>query len=324
MMDIKLLSTYKFSAEDMKEMEKLGVRALVFDTGEDLTKSDEVENADAIITNHRVLQKELLERCKNLKWIHVPHIGIERLPMQYLKKRNIIVTNARGTAGVPISEHIIFTMLMIARKGRHIIENQIAHKWKGPRGVFNLYGKVTGLLGTGDIATETAKRLKAFGMKTLGMNTTGEPVEYFDEVYTTKNLNEFLSQCDFIVCTLPLTEKTKNLIDKEQFKCMKETAYIINISRAAIFNEAVLYDYLKNHKIAGAALDVLMEEFRLGYLPEESPFWELDNVIITPHMAGGGDLWNYFSSKIIMKNVKCFCENKIDEMINIRDYDKGY
>ena len=148
-------------------------------------------------------------------------------------------------------------MLMIARKGKYVIKNQNDHQWKSPRGVFNLYGKTVGLLGTGDIATETAKRLKAFGMKTLGMNTTGEPVEYFDEVYTTKNLNEFLSQCDFIVCTLPLTEKTKNLIDKEQFKCMKETAYIINISRAAIFNEAVLYDYLKNHKIAGAALDVL-------------------------------------------------------------------
>ena len=321
---MKLLTTFKLNAEDIKEMEKSGVQVTVFDTNKDLIQSKEVENADAIIADHRTLQVDFLERCKNLKWIHVPHIGIERLPMQYLKKRNIIVTNARGTAGVPISEHIIFTMLMIARKGKYVIKNQNDHQWKSPRGVFNLYGKTVGLLGTGDIATETAKRLKAFGMKTLGMNTTGEPVESFDEVYTTKNLNEFLSQCDFIVCTLPLTEKTKNLIDKEQFKCMKETAYIINISRAAIFNEAVLYDYLKNHKIAGAALDVLMEEFRLGYLPEESPFWELDNVIITPHMAGGGDLWNYFSSKIIMKNVKCFCENKIDEMINIRDYDKGY
>ena len=80
------------------------------------------------------------------------------------KKRNIIVTNARGTAGVPISEHIIFTMLMIARKGRHIIENQIAHKWKGPR-EYLIYTQSYGLLGTGDIATETAKRLKAFGIK---------------------------------------------------------------------------------------------------------------------------------------------------------------
>ena len=71
-------------------------------------------------------------------------------------------------------------------------------------------------------------------------------------------------------------------------------------------------------------MDVFVDEFRLGYLPEESPFWDLDNVIVTPHMAGGGDLWDYFSSRIIMKNVKYFSENRFDEMINIRDYDKGY
>jgi phosphoglycerate dehydrogenase-like enzyme len=213
---------------------------------------------------------------------------------------------------------------MLARRGRDIVENQLTHQWKGPAGVFNLYGKTAGFLGTGDIATETAKRLKAFGMKTIGINTSGKPVEYFDEVFTMESLNEFLTLCDFLVCTLPLTDKTENLIGKEQFDCMKETAYIINISRGAVFDEKVLYDYLKKRKIAGAALDVFTEEFRLGYLPKESPFWDLENCIITPHMAGSGDIWNHFSSKIIMKNVKCFCENRIDEMINIRDYDKGY
>jgi len=323
-MAIKLLSSFKLSADHIKEMEKLGVQAIVFDRGKDLAQSEEVENADIIISDHRMLQPEFLEKCKNLKWVHVPHVGIERLPMQYFKKRNIIVTNARGMAGIPIAEHIIFTMLMLARKGKKLVENQIAHQWKGPEGVFNLYGKTAGLLGTGDVATETAKRLKAFGMKTLGVNTTGNPVEYFDEVYTTENINEFISQSDFIICTVPLTEKTRNMIGEEQFRHMKETAYIVNISRAAIFDEDVLYEYLKNKKIAGAALDVFVEEFELGYLPEESPFWDLDNVVITPHMAAGGDLWHGFSSDIIMKNVKCFSENRIDEMLNIRDYDKGY
>ena len=190
--------------------------------------------------------------------------------------------------------------------------------------VFNLYNKTVGLLGTGDVGSETAKRAKAFGMRTIGYNTTGEPLEHFDRVYSPDGLNEFLAQCDFIVCTLPPTSKTEHLIDEEQFKCMKSTAYIINISRAIIFNEEVLYSYLKDKKIAGAALDVFMDEFRLGYLPKDSPFWDLDNLIITPHMAGAGDQWNYFSTNIIMHNVQCFCENRLDDMINIRDYDKGY
>ena len=88
---MKLLTTFKLNAEDIKEMEKSGVQVTVFDTNKDLIQSKEVENADAIIADHRTLQVDFLERCKNLKWIHVPHIGIERLPMQYLKKRNIIV-----------------------------------------------------------------------------------------------------------------------------------------------------------------------------------------------------------------------------------------
>ncbi len=321
---MKLLTTLKLGDEHIKEMERLGVEVFVFDTKDELIQFQKPQEVNVIIANDSALQRDFLDRCINLKWVHVPHVGIERIPLEYFKERNIIVTNARGAGGVPISEHIIFTMLMIARKGRCVLENQIAHKWEKPQGIFNLYGKTVGFLGTGDIATETAKRLKAFGMKTLGMNTTGKQVEYFDKVYTVEDFNELLSQCDFIVCTLPLTPRTKNLIGEEQFKCMKKDAYIINVARGAIFNEAVLYDYLKNHRIGGAALDVFVEEFELGYLPEESPFWELDNVIITPHIAASGDLWGYFSLNIVMHNVKYFCEGRIDKMINVIEYDKGY
>lgn len=321
---MKLLTTFVPGKEDITKMEKLGACVTVFSSEEELVQSHKVEEADAIIANHRTLQIDFLDKCKKLKWIHVPHVGIERLPMEYLKERNIVVTNARGTAGVPISENIMTMMLMLARKSLPSFKNQLAREWKSPGSVFNLYNKTVGLLGTGDVGSETAKRAKAFGMKAIGYNTTGEPLEYFDKVYSADGLNEFLAQCDFIVCTLPPTPRTENLIDEEQFKCMKPTVYIINISRAIIFNEEILYSYLKDKKIAGAALDVFMDEFRLGYLPKESPFWDLDNLIITPHMAGAGDQWNHFSTNIIMHNVKCFCEGRTNDMINIRDYDKGY
>ena len=321
---MRILSTFKLSSENIEKIKQLGAEVTVLSSEKDLIEYEGLENADAIIANHRTLQTDFLERCTNVKWIHCPHIGIERLPLQYLKERKIIVTNGRGAAGVPISEHIIFLMLTISRKGKDIIKNQLEHQWKAPKGLFNFYDKTVGFLGTGDVATEAAKRLKPFGMKILGMNTSGQALEHYDKVYLTKDINELLSQCDFIVCTLPPTDKTVNLIDEEQFKAMKSTAFIINISRAVIFNEKILYDYLLNKKIAGAALDVFMDEFKLGYLPEESPFWNLDNIIVTPHMAGGGDLWNYFSTKTVMHNLESFSQNRIDDMENIRDYDKGY
>ncbi|HEY5561714.1 MAG TPA: NAD(P)-dependent oxidoreductase [Clostridiaceae bacterium] len=319
-----LLSTFAFKQNEIDKLKELGTDVKLFNSEKELIDYEDVQRADAIIANHRTLQIDFLDRCKNLKWIQVPHIGIERLPMQYLKERKIIVTNARGIAGTPISEDIFCMMLMLARKSKDSVKSQLEHKWEHHNGVFNLYNKTIGLMGTGNVGTETAKKAKVFGMKTLGLNTTGQPLAYFDEVYKTCDVNRFLTQSDFIVCTIPPTKETINLIGEEQFKCMKTTAYIINISRAVIFKEEVLFDYLKNKKIAGAALDVFMEEFKLGHLPKESPFWNLDNLIITPHMAASGDGGYEAFIKIIDHNAKCFCSGGVDSMINIRDYDKGY
>lgn len=323
---MKILSTFKLSPENAEKVAQFGGQITIFNNENDLKEcSPEVlESADGIIANHRTLQKDFMDQCKNLKWIHCPHIGIERLPLQYLQERNIVVTNGRGTAGVPISEDIMCMILMFARRSMDTFQNQMRHQWKHVSGVFNLCHKTLGIMGTGDVGSQTARRAKSFGMRVIGMNTTGNPVDSFDEIYVTKDINAFLKQCDIIVCTLPPTEKTVRLVDREQFECMKPTAYLVNISRASIFNEEVLYEYLKNHKIAGAALDVFMDEFRLGYLPEESPFWELDNLIVTPHMAGSGDLWNDFSTDIVMRNLQCFCENRLSDLLNIRDYSKGY
>lgn len=323
---MKILSTFQLSPEHVEKVKGYGGELTVFENENALKECDAsvLEHADGIIANHRTLQKEFMDQCNNLKWIHCPHIGIERLPLQYLQERRIVVTNGRGTAGVPIAEDIMCMILMFSRQSMETFKNQTQHQWKHISGVFNLYHKTLGIMGTGDVGSQTAKRAKSFGMRTIGMNTTGNPVEYFDKIYISKDINEFLALCDIIVCTLPPTGKTARLIDREQFECMKPTAYLVNISRASIFNEEVLYEYLKDHKIAGAALDVFMDEFKLGYLPEESPFWELDNLIITPHMAGSGDLWNDFSTDIVMHNLQCFSENRLSDLLNIRDYDKGY
>lgn len=323
---MKILSTFKLSEENIEKVREYGGEITIFDSEKSLKECEKeiLAGADGVIANHRTLQKDFLSLCTNLKWIHCPHIGIERLPLDYLKERKILVTNGRGTAGVPISEDIMCMILMIARQSMNTYKNQLNHQWKPVPGVFNLYGKTLGILGTGDVGSETAKRAESFGMHVIGMNTSGNPVAHFESIYTTENINEFLAQCDIIVCTLPPTEKTMGLIDRAQFEVMKPTAYIINISRASIFNEEVLYEYLKEHKIGGAALDVFMDEFKLGHLPEESPFWELDNLIVTPHMAGGGDLWGYFSTEIVMDNLQKFCEGRLADLRNIRDYDKGY
>lgn len=322
--EYKLVSTFAFTTEQVDQMSKKGVKAHIFSSEQQLMDSKEYIDADIIVANHRTLQQDFLEQCEKVKWIQVPHIGIERLPMDYLQERGVIVINARGSLGIPIADDILTKMLMLSRKSTESLKNQFQNKWEKVGGQITLHGKTIGIIGTGDVGTETAIRAKAFGMKVLGINTDGRKLPEFDEIYTIDALNDVVAQSDFVVLTLPLTDQTLNLIDEEQLKLMKPTAYIINISRGALINEELLIEYLQSNKIAGAGLDVFVEEFTLGHLPENSPFWELDNVIITPHIAGSGDGFGARFSGIFMKNLELYLSGKTDQMLNVREFGKGY
>ncbi|MEK3722590.1 D-2-hydroxyacid dehydrogenase [Paenibacillus sp. FSL H8-0034] len=321
---MKLVSTYPFDSGQVAEMNSKGIEVTLFKGEQELIDSDAYTDADIIIANHRTLQQDFLEKCDRVKWVQVAHIGIERLPMDYLKERGVIVINARGSMGLPIAEDIMTKMLMLARNSVKGVKNQLEHTWGRIGPFINLSGKTAGIIGAGDVGTETAIRARAFGMKVIGVNTTGNPLPEFDRMYKQEQLNEVIVQSDFIILTLPLTDASLNLLDEEQFRLMKPSAFIINISRGALINEEILFDYLKNNKIAGAGLDVFGEEFKLGKLPAESPFWELDNVIITPHCAGGGDQFHARFSQGFMHNLDLFLTGRTDEMINIRQFGKGY
>ena len=324
-MKILLLSALHFTKDEIEKIQRFGADITLFPSEKELVDSDLPAGAHVLIGKMNMLQIEMLEKCESLEWIHLPHIGMDRVPMEYLKKRRILVTHSRGAVGIPISEDIFCKILMLARQKKTLAMQQREHIWTSDaqnrqRNTLNLHGKTIGILGTGDVGTETAKKAKVFGMKTVGLNTSGTCVANFDEVYITTEIDRLISQSDFIVCTLPNTKETFHLVDKAQFELMKPTAYIANISRANIFNEEVLFEYLKSRKIAGAALDVFSQE----PLPADNPFWDLENVIISPHCAALGDGLHERLSRIALHNIELFCKGQKDKMLNIRDYDKGY
>ena len=323
---MNFLLTMSLTPEEVEKIKSIGVNLKVFsEEQKESIDSDTLANADALIGFIGKLGVDFFDKCKKLRWVHLPHVGIDKTPMAYFNERHIMVTHSRGAVGIPIAEEIFSKMLMLAREKKILTDHQGEHKWTSDAtnrqmNVLNLHGKTVGILGAGDVGDETAKRAKAFGMVTVGLNTSGKSVANFDEVYITSDIDKLISQSDFIVCTLPLTKDTYHLVDGEQFKLMKPTVYIINISRADIFNEDILFEYLKNKKIAGAGLDVFSQE----PLPSDSPFWDLDNLIISPHCAALGDGLNERIAKIMMHNIECFCNGKINQMLNIRDYEKGY
>lgn len=285
---------------------------------EDMEK--DFENADVVIAP--AVTNVSLEKAKNLRWIQVTSAGVNGLP-HTLVENEIIITNASGVHPIPIAEHVMAFMLMFAHQLHMLHRTQITKKmWdyaynKYP--IFELSGKTLGITGMGRIGTQITKLAKGLGMEVVAMvRDTSKKYQYVDEVVTEKDIAKLLQRADFVVNAMPLTHDTKYFFDKNKFEQMKSSAYFINIGRGPVAYEKDLIDALKNETIAGAGLDVFEEE----PLIHESPLWDMENVLITPHSSGQ-------TPEYMNRVIDIFCENleaylKKEPMPNLVDKRKGY
>jgi phosphoglycerate dehydrogenase-like enzyme len=240
--------------------------------------------------------KSALELClqpgTSLRWIQNWGAGVEYMPLAKIKELGITLTNASGVHAYPISETIFAMMLAFTRSLDVYIKSQLNKTWSKQRPLAELHGKTIGILGVGAIGEETARLAKSFRMKVLGLRRSGASVEFVDEVYDYSGLASMLGESDYVVNTLPLTAETRRMIGAEQFAAMKPSAYFINIGRGATVDNVAMIEALREKRIAGAGLDVFEKE----PLPESSPLWEMDNVIITPHTSG---FTEYYDDRVI-------------------------
>ncbi len=256
----------------------------------------------------------------NLRWIQTWSAGVNNLPLEELEKNNVFLTSANGVHAYPISETIFGLLLALTRKIHTYVRNQEEKKWHHSHMNQEIHKKTIGIIGAGAIGCETAKIAKAFGMKVIGVRHSGKEEQHFDEMHTAKKLDDILPHCDYIVITLPLTDETHSLFSASQFKRMKNTAFLINIGRGEILVEQDLISALKEGEIAGAGLDVFEKE----PLQESSPLWEMENVIITPHISGSTEYYDErVINDILVPNLKEYLEGKKPAR-NLVDYRKGY
>lgn len=259
-----------------------------------------------------------LDKLPNLKWIQVFQTGIEQVPIKEIEKRNIKLTNVRGIYGTPMSEYVMSLILYEIRDIERFIQNKKLKRYDRKELVDEVGNKTIGIFGTGAIGKEVAKKAQAFDMNVLGFNSNGRPVEHFDKTFTWKQKDELIKQCDFIVLLLPLIDETYHFLSEKEFKIMKENAYVINIGRGPLIHEEALLAALENDEIKGAALDVFYEE----PLPETSPLWDAEKLIITPHLSGKTKYFFDRSIAIFKDNFKSFKENKALKFEI--DFEKGY
>ncbi len=271
-----------------------------------------------VIISQRKLTDELVRECKDLKWIQSFSAGVNVLPLQTLKEMGVTVTN---TSGIHAPQMTDLAMGMILAFSRSLVEHiryQKTLRWSREFSYGELLDSELLIIGSGKIGEMLAMKAKAFGMRTVGIKRTVTPLANFDSVRPISELKEAMKIADYIVILLPLTPETRNLVDAEALGCMKESAVFVNLGRGPIVDENALYEILKNKRIRGAALDVYKRE----PLPDDSPLWELDNVIMTPHVGGWGPGNEMRGARLVAENIRRFRQG--EKLINVVDPDMGY
>ena len=264
------------------------------------------------------LSAAVVKNAKKLRLIQKTGAGVDALPFDAIND-DIFVANTSGANPVPLAEGAISLLLALARR---IVQRNRAfpdiHKGRGTE----LRGKKVGILGLGHIGIEIAKRLQAFEMKILALKRRKSMLQEeinLEFLGGPEDLDYILTESDFVVVIVPLTPATRGMIGEREIGLMKSSAYIINVARAAIIQEEPLYQALKENRIAGAALDVwwIPHWWDPSWKPELNkpsrfPFWELPNVIATPHNIGFADFTKYSEKpvRIMAENIRNIAEGR--------------
>lgn len=279
-MNVLVTGAFQLNSEELAELETAGHR--VFVHPDERIPVEQPERYESVVCNGLFLYNPI-ERFTNLRLIQLTSAGLDRVPLDYIHARGIELHNAAGVYSVPMAEFAVCGILQLYKQSRFFAENQKRHKWEKHRGLLELSGKRACILGCGDVGREIAKRLKAFGCHIIGVNRTVRELPDFDGVLPLDKLTEAVVACDILVCCIALSPETRGIVSEEIFDCLHDGAVFVNVARGALSDEAALTKWLQNG--GRAVLDVFEEE----PLPESSPLWEMENVVLTPHNSFVGE-----------------------------------
>lgn len=246
------------------------------------------------------------ELFRSLKMIQLVSAGIDEALREYADKAGIALFNAKGVYAVPIAETIIMQLLNIYKNNKRFLKNQERHIWEKDRGLAELTDKTALIIGYGSIGRETAKRLKAFGVRVTAANRTVKADENTDEVIPLTLIGERAKDYDMVIVSVAACEDTHGLIDKEFFDCMKRGSVFVNVSRGSVIDEKALVEQAESGKLRGIALDVTENE----PLDKDSRLWDLEGAYITPHNSFVSDKTHTRMFETILDGLRRFKEGQ--------------
>ncbi len=263
----------------------------------------------------------LLVRAPRLHWVHSATAGVERVLTPAGRERGLVITNARGVFSGPIAEYVLMMILAVNRRLPQLLELQRERTWQPLQGT-ELRDVTVGIVGLGSIGRAVAELATAFGCRVIATRRRAEPEPGdppgIEILGGPDALPGVLGRADFIVLAAPLTPETENLIDERALAAVKPGAWLINVARGRLVDEHALLRALHDGPLGGAILDTFREE----PLPPTSAFYDLPNVIVTPHTA-----WS--SGRVLDRSIDLFCDNLVrfaagEPLENVVDPAAGY
>ena len=272
----------------------------------------ELSDIDVMVMFGIEVRDFMLSGAPRLRWIQSLATGVDHFLRCASLKPQVLITSGRGIHGPPMREQVAYMMMAVSRDAVRQVGDQKAHFWER-RLWRTLHGKTAAIVGVGVVGIAIAELLKAFGMHVIGVTRTPRAVSGFDEMMPTARLADAARRADYLINILPASTDNLGLFDGEIFAAMKHSAYYISAGRGQTVDEAALYAALCEHRIAGAALEV----FQTEPLPPDSPFWNLPNVFITPHVGGYVVEYEDFIMPLIVDNMRLFLAGRQSLMQNI-------
>lgn len=267
-----------------------------------------------IMLAHPGLARRYINDAVNLRWLQSTFAGVDALIGADLRT-DYTLTNVKETYGAVMAEWVFAYILFFEREVRENIEAQAARDWAHhPYG--SVAEKTLAIIGTGSIGRHIARVARAFGMKTIGLNTSGAPADGFDETFGPDTTGQFLRQGDYVVSVLPSTPVTRGLLSADFLARLKPGSVFMNLGRGDALVEQDLLKILRAGRIRAAVLDV----FSIEPLPKDSPLWNEPNLYITPHVSGYSISKQIF--RIFAENYRRFVAG--EELMNLVDFSRGY
>ncbi|WP_129114549.1 D-2-hydroxyacid dehydrogenase [Halegenticoccus tardaugens] len=280
------------SSEDDPEYERALTTVRVVES------PDELAECDALVTF--AYDESFL--ASGLSWIHSIQAGVDRFPFDEFERRGIRLTNSTGIHGDGVGETVVGYMLQFARRLHRHRDREHRREWRYPEWdeAFTLSGESLCVVGLGTLGQGIATRADVLGVDVVGVRRTPTPVEHVRTVYTPDEIETAIADARFVAVATPLTEGTRGLIGADELAAMRDDAYLLNVSRGGVVDDAALLDALRNDELAGAALDV----FETEPLPAGSSFWKMENVIVTSHAAAANREYCERVAALVRENVR--------------------